>query len=57
MYMLSRQTYKEQDISNIGFVRSNHNIADGRTKAMNQEALRKVIFTQKLSIKMEQWII
>ena len=32
----ARQAYKEQHISNIGFVRSNHNIADGLIRAMNQ---------------------
>ena len=47
----ARQVYKEQDISNIGFVRSNHYITDGLTKIMNQESLRNVITTGKLSIK------
>ena len=53
----ARQAYKEQHISNIDFVRSNHNIADGLTKTMNQEALRNVITTGELSIKVKQWII
>ena len=53
----ARQAYKEQDISNIGFVRSKQNMADGRTRSMNQEALRNVINIRKLSIKIEQWII
>ena len=53
----TRQGYKEQEISNIGFVRSNHNIADGLKKSKNQEVLRNVISTGKMSIEAGQWII
>ena len=53
----ARQGHKEQDISNIGFVRSNHNISDGLTKSMNREALRNVIGTGKFNTDVEQWII
>ena len=54
---LARQAYKEQDVSNIGFVRSNYNIADELTKTKNREALRNFITTKMLSIKVDQWII
>ena len=53
----ARQGYKQQDISNIGFVRSNQNISDRLTTSMNQEALRNAITSGKLSIEVEQWII
>ena len=49
----ARQAYKEHDISNVGFVRSNQNIADGLTKCINHEAILNVITTGKLSIKVE----
>ena len=53
----AREGNKAQDISNIGFVRSNHNLADCLTKKMNQEALKKLLHTEKLHAKVEQLII
>ena len=49
----ARQGYTEQDISNVGFARSNHNIVDGLKKT-NLEVSRDVACTGKLSIKVEQ---
>ena len=54
---VARQGYKEQDIGNIGFLRSNNNIADELTKSMNQEVLRNVNASEKLRIDVEHWII
>ena len=53
----TRQAYKEQDISNIDFVRSNQNIAERLAKSTNQGALHHVITFGKLSIDVEQWIV
>ena len=53
----ARQGYKEQCISNIGFVQTKHNVAYALTKTMNQEAPRYVITTWQLSVKVQQWII
>ena len=53
----ARQIYKEQDISNIGFVWSNQNVSDRLAKSLSQEALRNVITNGKLSVKVKQWII
>lgn len=53
----AREAFRDKTISDIGFVRSSHNIADGLTKAMSQASIRQVIATGHLSIMPEQWII
>ena len=53
----AREGYKAHDISNIGFVRSDHNMADGLTKCMKQKSLRELARTGKLGTKVERWII
>lgn len=53
----SREAFRDKIISDIGFVRSNKNVADGLTKEMNQTALRTVLQSGKLSISPDQWII
>ena len=53
----AREGFKSKEISNIGFVRSSHNIADGLTKAMNQSSFRKVLESGMLDIVPEQWIV
>ncbi len=53
----AREGYRRREISNIGFVRSDQNLADGLTKTMTQAALPSVLSTGKLQITPEQWII
>lgn len=50
----ARQGFKDKTISNIGFVRSSNNIADGITKKMNQAVLRDVIESDRLDVQPEQ---
>lgn len=51
------EEFKGGEISNIGFIRSDYNLAGGLTKQMNQAKLKNVLTTGKLSIKVEQWIV
>ncbi len=53
----AREGFKDKVISNIGFVRSQNNIADALTKDMKQKALRDALASGKLEINCEQWII
>lgn len=53
----ARQGFNNFEISNIGFVRTADNIADGLTKAMNQMALRHVLTSAELRPRGEQWIV
>ena len=53
----ARQTYKLHEMSKIGFVRVNHNLADDLTKANIQGALYKLITTGMHEVEAEQWII
>lgn len=53
----TREGFRNKVISDIGFVRSSKNLADGLTKAMSQAALQHVISTGRISISPEQWII
>lgn len=52
-----RTGFRDKVVLDIGFVRSNYNIADGLTKGMCQAALRKADSSGKLSFPPEQWII
>lgn len=53
----AREGFRDKVISDIGFVRSSKNVADGLTKAMSQAMLQTVIVTRRLDIQPEQWII
>ena len=53
----ARQSYQAREISNIGFVRSENNIADGLTKPKMQSALLNLLHTGRHQVKCEQWII
>ena len=52
-----RQGHKRLEMSNIGFVRSSKNLADGLTKSMQQAAIFDVMSNGWLKIEPEQWII
>ena len=53
----AREGFKRKEISDIGFVRSSNNIADGLTKAMNQSALLRILSTSTLHVNAEQCIM
>ena len=53
----AKEGFESKDISDIGFVRSNCNLADGLTKRMKQASLLELMKTCKLSIRPEQWIV
>ena len=53
----AREGYTSQCISNIGFVRSEYNIADGLTKPKVQAALFNVVNSGKHRPEVEQWIM
>ena len=53
----TRESYKNHEISNIGFVRSCDNLADGLTKGNMQNALYKLLQTGRHTINCEQWIL
>ena len=49
--------YKKREISNIGFVRSSTNLADGFTKSKMRKKPFKVLQSGKYSVQCKQWII
>lgn len=53
----ARQAYELEEISNIGLVRSEHNIADGLTKPKFCKALGNLLKTGMDLNPVEQWII
>ena len=54
---VTRQAYNADQISNIGFVRSNYNLADGLTKPKLQQSLHDLLRTGRHEVVAEQWII
>lgn len=53
----AREGFRDNLTSDIGFVRSNSNIADGLTNPMNQAALRNVLNNEFIEVRPEQWIV
>ena len=53
----AREAYKAQEISNIGFARSSHKLADGLAKPKVQAALYQLLTTSYHKPKVKQWII
>ena len=53
----TRQAYKAELISNIGFVQSSLNLADGLTKPRIEKALSDLITTGRHTTAVEQWIV
>ena len=51
---VERNAFHDREISDIGFLRSRHNIADGLTKPMQQAALRTVLTTSHWRPEAEQ---
>ena len=48
---------KAKEISDIGFVRSSDNLADGLTKEKMQKSLFNLVKNGRHSIDCEQWIL
>ena len=53
----ARHAYQSQEISNIGFVRSAPNLADGLTKTKMQGSLLNLLRTGKHVLECEQWTL
>ena len=53
----ARQAYQSREISNIGFVRSSDNLADGLTKPNMQKAIFHLLQTASHTPVCKQWII
>ena len=53
----ARKVFRDEVISDIGFIKSSKNLADGLTKSMRQASLREVITTGVLNVRPEQWIV
>ena len=51
-----QQAYKLHEISNIGLVRKNHNLADGLTKVHMKNSLYNPIFSGKHESEAEKCI-
>ena len=53
----AREGFRDKVISDIGFVRSASNIADGLTKPMQQRSMQNVMLSGRLDVTPDQWII
>lgn len=53
----ARESFKNFDISDIGFVRTADNVADGLTKSMKQTAIRHILSEGRLKVRAQQWIV
>lgn len=53
----AREAYKRNEISNVGLVKSEHNVADGLTKPGPCAALEAVLRTGRDTNPVQQWII
>ena len=53
----AREAYNRQEISNVGLVLSEHNIADGLTKIKPNKALDQLLKTGIDSNPVQQWVI
>ena len=51
------QGYQDGQIDNIGFVRYEHNLADGLTKQTKQAALEILFKTTRDRLIVQQWVI
>lgn len=53
----AREFYTREDISNVGLVSSEHNMADGLIKQKQNKALEDLLRTGKDTNPVQQWII
>eukprot|EP00170_Pyropia_yezoensis_P005437 contig_22078_g5451 len=53
----AREAYNNQEISNVGLLKSEHNAADGLTKPHHCTALERIMSTGEDNNPVQQWII
>ena len=53
----ARQAYKVEHISNVAFVWSSNNLADGIIKSRIQKAIHDMIIAGGYRITAEQWMV
>eukprot|EP00170_Pyropia_yezoensis_P001479 contig_6504_g1483 len=53
----AREAYNNQEISNVGLLKSEHNAADGLTKPHHCAALERILTTGEDNQPVQQWII
>ena len=51
-----RQSYRNGDLANLGWIRSEHNVADALTKEKVYSALHDVLRDHKLLLEVQLWI-
>lgn len=54
--MSLRQSYERDEIDEVRWINGDSNPADGMTKAKPCGALRELIDTNKLEVKVEAWV-
>jgi hypothetical protein len=52
-----RNAYNDQELSDVGFVRTKYNPADSFTKIGHCEALETIVKTGVCDLPIEQWVI
>lgn len=55
--LAAEEGFRSGFISDAGFVRSSHNVADGLTKANASRSLQRALRTRLLEVKPEHWIV
>lgn len=53
----ARESYGKQEISDIGWIRSEDNPADGLTKPTPCRALEHLLHTGSLDVNIQQWVL
>ncbi len=51
-----REAYSKGDLSNLGWIRSEYNIADALTKEKKESALHRILATATFRTHLEDWI-
>jgi hypothetical protein len=54
--MCLRQAYKRHEITKVKWISGNDNLADAMTKAKPCQALKTLINTNKLDLKVNEWV-
>ena len=54
--MCLRQAYEQYEITEVKWIRSEDNLADAMTKAKLCQALRTLIDTNKLNLRVTEWV-
>ena len=54
--MCLRQAYKRHEITEVKWINSRNNLVDAITKAKPCQALKTLINTNKLNLKVTEWV-